>query len=90
MVADDDLALIETRYDTAELARKVLAAVDDLSPKVALAVRSRVLDEEPYSVVAERCGCSEEAARVRVCRGLSILFDRMQESDVGEVANEVR
>lgn len=78
LVAEDDLELIDSRYDAAALVAEVLAAIDDLSPKLAAAVRSRVLDENPYSVVAAECDCTEQTARVRVSRGLAILLDRAQ------------
>ena len=37
------------------------------------AVRLHVVDELPYATVAERLGCSEVAARLRVMRGLDRL-----------------
>jgi len=37
------------------------------------AVRRRIVDEEPYSDIAEQVGCSEHVARQRVSRGLAVL-----------------
>ena len=43
----------------------------------AAAVRARVVERRTYDEVASACGCSVGAARVRVSRGLSALFDRL-------------
>ena len=76
VVAEDDLDLIEQRFDAAAMLDDGRAALDDLSPKVAAAVRCRVLDQQPYEVVARVCDCTEATARVRVSRGLSTLLER--------------
>jgi RNA polymerase sigma-70 factor (ECF subfamily) len=50
-----------------------------LPPAQAEAVRARVLDEEPYDVIAARLRCSELVARKRVSRGLATLRDVLEE-----------
>jgi RNA polymerase sigma-70 factor (ECF subfamily) len=50
-----------------------------LPPSQAEAVRARVLDEEPYDVIAARMRCSELVARKRVSRGLATLRDVLEE-----------
>ena len=48
-------------------------------PSEAEAVRARVLDEEPYDVIAARMRCSERVVRKRVSRGLATLRDVLEE-----------
>ncbi len=57
-------------------AHEILAA---LPPSQAEAVRARVLDEEPYDVIAARMRCSQLVARKRVSRGLATLRDVLEE-----------
>ena len=45
----------------------------------AAAIRARVLEEQPYDVVALRLRCSELVARKRVSRGLATLRDVIRE-----------
>jgi RNA polymerase sigma factor (sigma-70 family) len=85
LVSEDDLDLIDTASDRRSIEVAIEAALEGLSPRLAAAVRSRVIDENPYDVVAEQCGCSESAARVRVSRGLSLLLDRATELRLWEV-----
>jgi RNA polymerase sigma-70 factor (ECF subfamily) len=51
-----------------------------LSPEQANAVRARVLDEQPYRIIAQQLQCSELVARQRVSRGLAKLRDLMEPS----------
>lgn len=44
------------------------------------AIERRVLEEEPYALIAARIGCSEQVVRKRVSRGLAALRRRMKES----------
>ncbi len=55
---------------------EILAA---LPASEAAAVRARVLDEEPYDVIAARLRCSELVARKRVSRGLARLRKVLEE-----------
>jgi RNA polymerase sigma factor (sigma-70 family) len=86
LVADDDLDLIDDRVDAQRRAQEIEATLARLSPKLALAVRTRVVEQEPYDVVARVCACSEPAARARVSRGLTELLDELDGHDRGEVA----
>jgi RNA polymerase sigma factor (sigma-70 family) len=71
---DEELARVD-ELDT-KRAHELLAA---LPPSQAEAVRARVLDEEPYDVIAARMRCSELVARKRVSRGLATLRDVLEE-----------
>jgi RNA polymerase sigma-70 factor (ECF subfamily) len=79
------LGLQAPRFDAEEAARlRDLAEPDDLRAVVRLeldrlssaqreALQLRVVDELPYSDVADSLGISQEAARARVARGLKAL-----------------
>ena len=71
---DEELERVD-ELDT-KPAHELLAA---LPPSQAEAVRARVLDEEPYDVIAARMRCSELVARKRVSRGLATLRDVLEE-----------
>ncbi|MDA0160843.1 sigma-70 family RNA polymerase sigma factor [Solirubrobacter ginsenosidimutans] len=71
---DEELERVDA-LDT-KPAHELLAA---LPPSQAEAVRARVLDEEPYDVIAARLRCSELVARKRVSRGLATLRDVLEE-----------
>jgi RNA polymerase sigma-70 factor (ECF subfamily) len=71
---DEELERVDRLGDRP--ARELLAA---LPPAQAEAVRARVLDEEPYDVIAARMRCSELVARKRVSRGLATLRDVLEE-----------
>jgi RNA polymerase sigma factor (sigma-70 family) len=43
------------------------------------AVERRIVDEEPYAVIASRVGCSEQVVRKRVSRGLAALRRNVRE-----------
>ena len=74
-VALDDLSYerIEELADFAPIKEAVQAAMASLSPKLAEAVALRIGMDLPYDQVANRLGCSEGTARVRVARGLARL-----------------
>ena len=71
---DEELERVD-ELDT-KSAHELLAA---LPQSQAEAVRARVLDEEPYDVIAARMRCSELVARKRVSRGLATLRDVLEE-----------
>jgi RNA polymerase sigma factor (sigma-70 family) len=50
---------------------RVVAWLEHLPADQAQAVRARIVDEEPYSVIAARVRCSESVVRQRVSRGLA-------------------
>ncbi len=75
----DDVAVeqLEAWLDTAALRRALGDALAGLPERSRQALWLRVVDELPYGEVAERLGCSEGAARVRVCRALTALSERV-------------
>jgi RNA polymerase sigma-70 factor (ECF subfamily) len=75
---DESYRRMEELGELDDLRRVVDEALSKLSPPVAAAVSLRVMRELPYAEVAERLGCSEGAARVRVARGLSLIADLIE------------
>lgn len=69
----DDLERIETLIDFAEVGRQLKTALETLPSEQREAVVYRVIDELTYDQIAKRVGCSPEAARARVSRGLRSL-----------------
>jgi RNA polymerase sigma factor (sigma-70 family) len=67
------LSAIAERAGLADLRAELSPAIAQLSPGVRAAVRLRIVDELPYTELAENLGISEQAARARVSRGLSTL-----------------
>lgn len=49
------------------------SALSDLPPEQRDAVLARVVAEQPYALIAERVGCSQQVVRQRVSRGLAHL-----------------
>lgn len=72
---DRSLERIEELADMRALRAALAHALAALPADQAEAIRLRVLQELSYADVAGRLGCSEGAARVRVCRGLDRLAD---------------
>src|SRR5829696_8247658 len=64
---------IEELADLRALKDALATALASLPDDQSEAIRLRVLHELSYADVAGRLGCSEGAARVRVCRGLDRL-----------------
>jgi RNA polymerase sigma factor (sigma-70 family) len=71
---DDEAAEVMERHMHVDL-RDALAA---LAPEQREAVFRRVLAEEPYAVIADQVGCSEQVVRKRVSRGLASLRQSLQ------------
>jgi RNA polymerase sigma factor (sigma-70 family) len=71
---DEELARVDRLG--AQPAHELLAA---LPHEQAEAIRARILEEQPYDVVALRLRCSELVARKRVSRGLATLRDVLEE-----------
>jgi RNA polymerase sigma-70 factor (ECF subfamily) len=63
--------------ERAELREQVLEAIGRLPPKRAVAVMMRIVEDQPYSAIAEALGCSEATARVHVMRGRAGLSERL-------------
>ena len=72
-VSDEDQERIERLADLAAVRRLVADALDRLPLGERRAVTLRVVDELAYDDVARTLGCSHEAARARVSRGLRRL-----------------
>jgi RNA polymerase sigma factor (sigma-70 family) len=49
------------------------AALESLAPDQRVAVRMRIIDEQPYAAIARTLGITEQVARARVSRGLREL-----------------
>ncbi|MEV4419140.1 sigma-70 family RNA polymerase sigma factor [Patulibacter sp. NPDC049589] len=65
---DDGYRRVEERA-----AFDVDALLESLPPDQREVVRRRVIDEEPYVLVADHVGCSEQLVRQRLSRGLATL-----------------
>lgn len=74
---DADLLAIEARG-----AGPLVEALRSLPIDQREAVRRRVLDEDPYVVIADEIGCTEQVVRQRVRRGLLNLRRRTAEQRV--------
>jgi RNA polymerase sigma-70 factor (ECF subfamily) len=75
-------AALERAEELVDLAgQRVLleAALDTLSPALRSAVELRVGNGLPFDEVARRLGCTENAARVRVARGMQQLIAAMEQ-----------
>lgn len=59
---------------------RLVALVEDLPEEERFAVRSRVLDERPYSEIATELRCSELVIRKRVSRGLARMRQQLRNS----------
>jgi RNA polymerase sigma factor (sigma-70 family) len=59
---------------------RLVALVEDLPEEERVAVRSRVLDERPYSEIATELRCSELVIRKRVGRGLARMREPLRNS----------
>jgi RNA polymerase sigma factor (sigma-70 family) len=75
VVQDAQLELIE-RDSEFDLQR----ALWQLPAEQRQAVEERVLEEEPYTAIATRIGCSEQVVRKRVSRGLAALRRSIKEN----------
>jgi RNA polymerase sigma factor (sigma-70 family) len=72
-VHEDDLALIEQRAGLSQLRATLSSELRRLSIEQQRALQLRIVEEQPYEVVARDLGISELAARARVSRGLRAL-----------------
>lgn len=71
--SEEDIRRINELAGTSELRLLVAESLSNLSPGQRDALRLRVVDELPYSEVADRLSVSEATARARVSRGLRSL-----------------
>ena len=88
-VSVDEYERIEALAGSDDLRSAVREALAELSVESRQAVRLRVVDELPYSLVAEKLEVSEEVARARVSRGLKKLRDRLEAVRMDEVIENV-
>ena len=72
--AEDDVA---ARLDAQARGPELQRAIAALPRRQRSAVEMRVLEEASYPVIAQRLGCSETAARIRVHRGLASLRSQL-------------
>jgi RNA polymerase sigma factor (sigma-70 family) len=72
-LSEADLLRIEELIDFAATGQAVRAALSSLSERDREALSLRVIEARPYREIAALLGCSEQAARVRVSRGLQRL-----------------
>jgi RNA polymerase sigma-70 factor (ECF subfamily) len=72
-LSEGDIARIEELVDFAATGEAVRAALRELSESDREALSLRVVDARSYREIAALLGCSEQAARVRVSRGLQRL-----------------
>ena len=76
-VDDADIERIERLVDFSNIRPAITEAVARLPEAQARAVSLRIGDELPYREVANRLGCSEGTARVRVSRALTTLAEEL-------------
>jgi RNA polymerase sigma factor (sigma-70 family) len=74
IVVESEIELVECD-NTSELKRSLSALPDEQRE----AIERRVLEEEPYALIAARIGCSEQVVRKRVSRGLAALRRKLKE-----------
>jgi RNA polymerase sigma-70 factor, ECF subfamily len=72
-LSNDELQRIEELIDLSATASEVRRAMADLPGGLRDAVALRIVDSQPYAAIAAELGCSEQAARLRVSRGLRRL-----------------
>lgn len=77
-LSSDDLQRIEELIDLGEVAGEVRRAMAELPRSIRDAVALRIVEAQPYTAIAAELGCSEQAARLRVSRGLRRLATTIQ------------
>jgi RNA polymerase sigma-70 factor (ECF subfamily) len=65
-----------------ELRQKILAALNQLSPKLRVAAVLALIEEEPYEQIGEALGISANAVKVRVFRAVRILRKELAKAGV--------
>jgi RNA polymerase sigma-70 factor (ECF subfamily) len=77
-LSGDDLQRIEELIDLGLVASEVRRAMADLPAGMRDAVALRIVESRPYATIAAELGCTEQAARLRVSRGLRRLATTIQ------------
>ena len=75
----EDVERVEALIDFEQVGRTVAAAFGDLRSDQREALRLRVIEGRSYREIAGALGCSENAARARVCRGLKRLAAQLDQ-----------
>jgi RNA polymerase sigma-70 factor (ECF subfamily) len=73
VLSGSDSERIEAMIDFDEVGRSLQTAMAELAPDQREAVVYRVIDDLSYEEIAQKLGCSKDAARTRVSRGLRLL-----------------
>lgn len=89
-VSEGDLGELERDADLAELRELLADGLATLPEMRRRAVELRVLGALPYPQVAARMGCSEQAARAHVSRGLRQLQRLIDEHDATRPQGVIR
>lgn len=74
---DESIRRIEELMDGAALRELVRSALDSCKPSDREILELHVIEEMPYPEVAERLGCTVNAARVRVHRALARIEEQL-------------
>ena len=80
-VPDEEYTEIEEHLDAMRLSPHIATAMAELPLREQRAVTMRIVDDQPYSVVAAELGCSPAAARTYVSRALRKLSVRITGGD---------
>ncbi|MGX6447410.1 RNA polymerase sigma factor [Patulibacter sp. S7RM1-6] len=83
---DAEYERIERLTAAAPLRRRVAERLEALPDDQREAVRRRVVDEEPYRVIAATLGVSEQVVRARVSRGLRTLRNHLSPTEAADHA----
>lgn len=78
----DELDLVDVRVDLEAMIGPLHTALGGLSRDTRRVLELRIVEQRPYSQIAQIMGCKENAARVRVSRALSALLETL---DGGEI-----
>lgn len=65
-----------------ECRQKILAAMNQLTPKLRAVVLLALIEEEPYAEIAEALGISVNVVKVRVFRGVRILRKELEKAGI--------
>ena len=81
-ISDTDYERIEELIDFERVGRAIADALATLSAEQREAMTLRVIEQRPYSEVAEMLACTEQTARARVSRGLKRLASLLETAQV--------
>ena len=81
---------LESVVDREALRAAFADALEQLPPMRRCAVRLRIIDGLSYSEVADRLGCSQQAARAHVSRGLKRLGQALDRHELATAGAQTR